>query len=473
MIIYSSESHYCKCKKVEKMEKLWNNTHPKIIVEPPGPVTRRILESAGLPADFGTPITKRSEGIWIEDPDGNIIMDFISGRCTVNVGHSNPRLLRVVHEQVDRVTHGYTEERLLLEKELARITPGSPKKRAVYAHSGSDANDAAIKLARWATKKPYIICFTGAYHGVTYGALSISSYQTQMVKGFGPNLPGIYHMPYPYCYRCPFGHSSESCGLDCLRYIENYAFKSYLPPEEVAAAIVEPVAGDAGWHVPPREWMRGLRELCSKYNILLISEEVQTGFGRMGSWFGIQHFDVVPDAIVLGKAMAGGAAPMSGVVFRSDLGEGNEGKQFYHGHTMGGHPVGVAATLENIKIIEEENLVSESKIRGNYLIENLRKDLMGKCNIVGDIRGVGLLIGVEIIKPDEKDTYGRPSPAPKFADEICRRAMKKGLWTIKMGAYGTAVLRVAPPLIINKSQLDVALGIFESSIIETEKANTS
>jgi 4-aminobutyrate aminotransferase len=451
-------------------ENLWNNSAPKIIVEPPGPETRRILASAGLPESFGTPIAKRAEGVWIQDPDGNVIMDFISGRCTVNVGHSHPRLLKVLHEQADRVTHGYTEERLILEKELARITPGSKNKKAVYAHSGSDANDAAIKFARWSTKKPYLICFTGAYHGVTYGALSISSYQPQMVKGFGPNLPGVYHMPYPYCYRCPFGKKSESCGLECLAYIENYVLKSYLPPEEVAAAIVEPVAGDAGWHVPPREWVRGLRELCTKYNILLVSEEVQTGFGRMGHWFGIQHFDVVPDIIVLGKAMAGGAAPMSGIVYRSDIEEKREGEHFYHGHTMGGHPVGVATTLENIKIIEEENLVEKSKSKGKYLMDKLRNDLADKCSIVGDIRGVGMLIGIEIVKSTEKDTYGRPAPAPLIADEICRKAMKKGLWTIRMGAYGTGALRVAPPLIISKAQLDVAIEILESAILDTERA---
>ena len=457
---------------INMADNLWNVKSPKMIVEPPGPMSRKIISNAGLAADTVPPIIKKAEGIWIVDPDGNIIMDFISGRCTVNVGHRHPRLVKVLHEHVDLVTHGYTEERLLLEKELERIAPGPKKKRIVYAHSGSDANDAAIKVARFFTKKPYIIAFTGAYHGVTYGALSVSSYLPRMVKGFGPNVPGIYHMPYPYCYRCPYGLSKEKCGIECLSYIENYAFKSYLPPEEVAAVIVEPVAGDAGWHVPPKEWVEGLKELCTKNNILFISEEVQTGFGRMGEWFGIQHFKVTPDIIVMGKAMAGGAAPMSGVIYNSEIEEIHNLGRLYHGHTMGGHPLGVATALENIKIIEDEKLLDNSKKMGKYLFDTLNEDLFkNKSSIVGDIRGVSLLIGVEIVEPNKKDNYGRPAPAPELADEICLRAMRKGLWTIRMGAYGTSVLRVAPPLIINKPLLNVAIDILESAIIETEKAH--
>jgi len=449
------------------MAKLWNLNQPKMVTEPPGPETKRILAAAGLPPDFATPIIKSAEGVWIEDLDGNVIMDFISGRCTVNVGHRHPRLVQVLHHQADLVTHGLTEDRLLLEKELARITPGKKDKRAVYAHSGSDANDAAIKLARWSSGKPYIVCFAGAYHGVTYGALSVSSYIPEMVKHFGPNLPGIYNMPYPYCFRCPFGYGGcDECGLSCLNYIKNYAFKSYLPPVEVAAVLVEPVAGDAGWHVPPKEWMKGLKEICVDNGILLISEEVQTGFGRMGEWFGMTHFGVVPDIIVMGKAMAGGAAPMSGVVAESSL--FSKGKdRFSHGHTMGGHPVGVATTLENIKIIEDENLVEECKKKGDYLKRRLI-EIWEDSSIIGDVRGVGLLIGVEIVKSKRAP---KMPPAPDYADEICRRAYKKGLWTIRMGAYGTGVLRVAPPLIISQKQLDTAVGILEKSIKETEDSH--
>lgn len=439
---------------------LWNMSWPEIVTEPQGPEARRILREAELPEDYLQPVARRAGGVFIEDVDGNKFLDFISGRCTVNVGHSHPRLLKVLHEQADRVTHGLTEERFKLERELSAIAPGPGRKRVFYAHSGSDANDAAIKIARWVTKRPNIIAFTGAYHGVTYGAMAVSSYQTGMVRGYGPHVPGVYHMPYPYCFRCPFGHDPDSCGLACLNYIKYYALKSYLPPDEVAAMIVEPVAGDAGWHVPPVDWMKGLRELCDEHGILLISEEVQTGFGRMGEWFGIEHFGVVPDMVVMGKAMAGGVAPMSGVSVREDLLDRRK-ERISHGHTMGGHPVGVATALENIAIIRDCNLLNESKVRGRYLKEHL-EDMLEEHEIIGDVRGVGLLIGAEIVG-------AKWEPAPGLADEICHLCFKKGLWTIRMGAYGTGVLRIAPPLVTTQKQLDVALEILEAAITETEK----
>lgn len=448
------------------MLSLWNRSQPEIVTEPQGPEARRILREAGLPEDQLQPVARRAGGVFIEDVDGNTFLDFISGRCTVNVGHSHPRLLKVLHEQADRVTHGLTEERFKLERELSAIVPGPGRKRVLYAHSGSDANDAAIKVARWVTKRPYIIAFTGAYHGVTYGAMAVSSYQTGMVRGYGPHVPGVYHMPYPYCYRCPMGTNKiedEDCDLPCLRYIEDIAFKSYLPPDEVAAVVVEPVAGDAGWHVPPVDWMKGLRELCDKHDILLISEEVQTGFGRMGHWFGIEHFGVVPDMVVMGKAMAGGVAPMSGVAVREDLLNRRQ-ERISHGHTMGGHPVGVATALENIAIIRDSNLLGESRIRGAYLKKNLEA-MMDDHKVIGDVRGVGLLIGAEVVG-------AKGEPAPGLADEICRLCFKKGLWTIKMGAYGTGVLRIAPPLVTTQKQLDVALEILEAAITETDKEHS-
>lgn len=451
------------------MLSLWNRSEPEIVVEPQGPEARRILSEAGLPEYYLQPVARRAGGVFIEDVDGNAFLDFISGRCTVNVGHSHPRMLKVLHEQADRVTHGLIEERFKLERELSKILPGPGNKKVLYAHSGSDANDAAIKVARWVTRRPYIIAFTGAYHGVTYGAMAVSSYRPEMVRGFGPHVPGVYTMPYPYCFRCPFGQHLDTCDLLCLGYVENYAFKSYLPPDEVAAVIVEPVAGDAGWHVPPSTWMNALAELCTKHEILLISEEVQTGFGRMGEWFGIEHFGVVPDMVVMGKAMAGGVAPMSGVSVREDLLNRRQERPA-HGHTMGGHPVGVATALENIEIIRSGDLLNQSRTMGEYLKDRL-VDMWGEHPIIGDVRGVGLLIGVEIVNPDKHHSHNPDDPSPEMADEICRLCFKKGLWTIRMGAYGTSVLRIAPPLVTTKKQIDSALGILEAAITETEDVN--
>lgn len=220
---------------------------PRIVVEPPGPKVRELLKMAGIPPTrYFQPIMEEAGGIFIKDPDGNIFIDFISGRCVTNVGYPHPKVVEALKGQVEKGLHGITEARLRLNATLSEVTPGDFPKRIFYGQSGSAMNDFGIKTARWSTRRPYIVAFAGAYHGTTYGALSISSYRTGMVKGFYPNLPGIYHMPYPYCYRCSFKLEHPDCGLACLRYMEDYAFKSYLPPEEVAAVVFEPVAGDAG-----------------------------------------------------------------------------------------------------------------------------------------------------------------------------------------------------------------------------------
>lgn len=444
------------------MEELWSLRSPRIMVEPPGPKVRQLLEARGFPPiAYRHPIAAETGGIWIKDPDGNVFLDFISGRCVVNVGYRHPKIVEALRRQIDRVIHGLTEYRLRLDRELARVTPGDFEKRVYYVLSGSAANDCAVKLARWATGRPYIIAFAGAYHSMTYGALSLSSYQPWMLKGFGPNLPGVYHMPYPYCYRCPLGLEHPDCDLRCLRYIEEYAFKSYLPPDEVAAVAVEPIAGDAGWIVPPDGYLEGLRELCDRYGILLIAEEVQTGFGRTGQWFAVEHWDVTPDIIILGKAIAGGV-PLSAVVARADLHEGR-GEPFRHGHTFGGNPLGCAAALTNIEVIEEEGLVERAKRMGAYILGRLR-EMMEKHSLIGDVRGRGLLIGVEIVEDRQSKR-----PGVEEAERICAEAFRRGLYIIRMGAYGTAVLRVAPPLVITEEQADAALEILQNSIKVVEK----
>lgn len=433
---------------------------PKIVVKPPGPRVKALLEKAGLPPTSIYPIIEEAEGIWIKDLDGNIYIDFISSRCVVNVGHRHPKIVETLKQQIDKLTHGINEYRFRLERELSRITPGDFKKRVSYSLTGSAANDAAVKLARWGTGRPYIIAFAGAYHGVTYGALSLSSYLPRMRRGFGPLVPGIYTMPYPYCYRCPFGLEYPGCDLRCLHYIE-YAFKSYLPPDEVAAVSIEPIAGDAGWIVPPDGYLKGLREFCDEYGILLIAEEVQTGFGRTGKWFACEHWNVVPDIIILGKAMAGGI-PLSAVVGRAELFERN-GIHFSHGHTFSGYPLGCAAALTNIQIIKEERLIENAERVGSHIMRRL-DEMLEDHSIIGDVRGKGLLIGVEIVKDK-----GSKKPGIEEADAICRKAFERGLYIIRMGAYGTATLRVAPPLIITKEQADIALNILEEAISEVEK----
>ena len=440
-----------------------NLTAPEIVVDPPGPKVREFMKLSGLRRmRYAQPLMDEAQGIFIKDPDGNTFIDFISGRCVTNIGYSHPKLVRALQTQAAKGTHGLTEHRLKLNGKISEITPGDFKKRIFYAQSGSTTNDFGIKTARWSTKRPYIVAFAGAYHGTTYGALSISSYRPEMVKGFNPNLPGIYHMPYPYCYRCPFKLEHPDCDLACLWYLEDYAFTSYLPPEEVAAVVFEPVAGDAGWHVPPDEWLPTLREICDEHGILLIAEEVQTGFGRTGKWFAVENWDVEPDIILLGKAIACGV-PNAACVVRENLCEREEtGESFWTGGTFSGSPLSSVAALTNIDVIEEEKLVDNSSKMGAYIKGRLT-EMMEDHRIMGDIRGVGLLIGVEIVK--DKKTK---KPGVEEAEKICAEAFQKGLYLVNMGAFGTRALRVAPPLIINREQADSSLEILESSISKVE-----
>ncbi len=440
-----------------------NLTTPEIVVDPPGPKVREFMKLGGLRRlRYAQPLMDEAQGIFIKDPDGNTFIDFISGRCVANIGYSHPRLVRALQTQAAKGTHGLTEHRLKLNGKISEITPGDFKKRIFYAQSGSTTNDFGIKTARWSTKRPYIVAFAGAYHGTTYGALSISSYRPEMVKGFNPNLPGVYHMPYPYCYRCPFKLEHPDCDLACLWYLEDYAFTSYLPPEEVAAVVFEPVAGDAGWHVPPDEWLPTLRKICDEHGILLIAEEVQTGFGRTGKWFAVENWDVEPDIILLGKAIACGV-PNAACVVREDLCERKEtGESFWTGGTFSGSPLSSVAALTNIDVIEEEKLVDNSSKMGAYIKGRLM-EMMEDHRIMGDVRGVGLLIGVEIVK--DKETK---KPGVEEAEKICAEAFQKGLYLVNMGSFGTRALRVAPPLIINREQADSSLEILESSISKVE-----
>ena len=448
------------------MDDLSTLNSPNIRVKPPGPRVSEILSRGGMrSSQYTQPILEEAKGIFIRDPDGNVFVDFISGRCVTNVGYSHPKVVKALQEQVAKGLHGITEQRFKLNTKLSEMTPGDFEKSIFYCQSGSAVNDVGIKAARFSTRRPYIVAFAGAYHGVTYGALSISSYRPSMIKGFHPNVPGVYHMPYPYCYRCPFKLEYPDCGLACLWYMEDYAFRSFLPPEEVAAVIFEPVAGDAGWHVPPDTWLPTLKKICEKHNIPLVAEEVQTGFGRTGKMFAVENWSVVPDMMLLGKAISCGV-PNAAAVIRKELTVRQDtGESLLTGHTFGGSPLGVVSALANIEAIEEEKLVENSARMGDYIKRRLT-EMMSDHRLMGDVRGIGLLIGIEVVK--DKETK---EPGVEEADMICARAFQKGLYLVNMGAFGTRALRVAPPLIINREQADCCLEILEESISEVEKGS--
>lgn len=438
------------------VQKLWDYEKPVIKDTPPGKKSKKLLEKMGYTRDAPYPVAKYAEGVWIQDLDDNVLYDFISGRCTVNAGHRHPVIMKALKDQADKVTHCGVEDLYNLEKNLDAVVPlrGTGNLRATYALSGSAANDAAIKMARKVTGRMGIVCFAGAYHGTTYGALSVSSYVPSMVKGFG-RLNDIFYFPYPDYLHAPLGKLDEEDVDDIIIGLIEQALETYMPPEEVAAVLFEPVAGDAGWLIPSKSFAKKLDKLAQKNDILFISEEVQTGFGRTGEWFCTENYGVTPDIVVLGKAMAGGAVAMAGAVAKQGLLEKSGG--FYHGHTMGRQPLGLAATIANIEVIKSEKLADRSRANGDQMMSRL-KEMQEDYECVVESRGIASLIGVEISSKD-------------LAGKIAVDCYRNGVYIIEMGYRGIGAMRVAPPLVSTETQIENALAVIEDAVKKAEKGD--
>ncbi len=434
-----------------------------MVAGPPGPKVAQILSDLGFdPSTYSSPIVDDAKGIYVRDPDGNVFVDLISGRCVVNTGYNHPRVVEAVKTQADRSIHWQTEQAYTLIGRLEKML-GSGPKQVYWGQSGSLANDHAIKAVRRATGKPLILSFTGSYHGSSMGAISLSGYDPSMKRHYGPLLPGIVHVPYASCYRCPLKLEHPGCALACLAYIEDIAFKSYVPADEVAAVFVEPIQGDAGWHIPPPGWHQGLKRLCEKYGILHVADEVQTGFGRTGRWLGMDHWGVKPDVVLLGKAMASGV-PLSACVLGRDILESTDSEPIpIHAQSFSATPLGTAAAHATMDVIRDEYLCENSERMGIYMKRRLI-ELMDIHPSIGDVRGLGLLVGVEIVKDRKKKI-----PDPKVADAVCKEAFKRGVYILNMGSYGGRALRVAPPLIITEEQAENVVVILEKSLDKVEK----
>lgn len=404
---------------------------------------------------------KSGRGAVVEDEDGNKFIDFLSSAGALNVGHSHPKVVDAIVSQSKNyilytTAYMYNKSLVELAERLVKITPGEFKKRVSFGLSGSDANDGMIKLARAYTGRSKIVSYIGAYHGSTYGAITLSAISLNMRKKIGPLLPDIYHFSYPDCYRCKFGLKCDSCNLQCFNEVET-AFESYLPAEEVAAVIIEPIQGDAGIIIPPKKYIKKLYDLCKEKGILFVSEEVQQGFGRTGKWFGIEHFDVTPDAIVMGKSIASGL-PLSAIVAREDIMQAWEAPA--HLFTTAANPVCCKAASATIDVIGEENLLKKTEELGAYMRErfNVMKD---KYELIGDVRGIGLSIGVDLVA--DRETKRKATNA---AAKICYRCWEKGLI---LTFFSKSVLRVQPPLVITREQVDKAMDIIEEAINEYQK----
>jgi 4-aminobutyrate aminotransferase len=400
------------------------------------------------------------KGAYVWDVDGHAFLDFTSGIAVTSTGHSHPKVVRAIEEQARKFLHMsgsdfYYEREISLAEKLSAIAPGRGPKKVFFCNSGTEAVEAAIKLARYATRRQYFISFFGSFHGRTMGAMSLTASKETQRTWFGPLMPGVVHVPYGNCAHCAYNLRYGECGIACVSFIEETIFKRTVPPDEVAAIFVEPIQGEGGYIVPPPEFHPRLKALASKYGILFVCDEIQSGLGRTGKMFAIEHWNVVPDIVTVAKAVASGM-PLGAAIAPATLMTWQPGT---HGSTFGGNPVSCAAALATIKLLEE-GLVENAARMGDYLIKHL-KEIQKRSRVMGSVSGKGLMIGMEIVK-DKKGM----ALAPDLRNVIVDACFHLGLLILPCGPSS---VRFIPPLVIGKQEADQALEIFETALAKAEK----
>ena len=382
-------------------------------------------------------VATKADGVYVECTDGKRYVDFTCGIAVSNIGHCPPKVVEAAKAQLDTLIHSggsfIYEPVVRLAEKLKKITPEGID-CFFFSNAGAEVVEGAVKLARYASGKPNIIAFAGAFHGRTLGAISLTSSNAKYRKHYGPFLGGIYHVPYPYCYRCPLGQKRESCGLACFGLVE-YTLERLSPPEDTAAFIIEPIQGEGGYIVPPADYLKNLRELCDKHGIYLILDEVQSGMGRTCRWFACEHFEIAPDIMTIAKALASGM-PISALGARREIMD--KWPTGAHGTTFGGNPVSCAAAIATIETIEEQNLLEEGAKKAEVAMK-LLKQLEAESDRIGEVRGLGLMIGIEFVKPDG-------APDEKLCEAVIKHLEQNGFLLISCGTYGN-VIRFIPPLI--------------------------
>lgn len=432
-----------------------NQTVPTIKTELPGPKAKLLLERDQR---FMSPsytriyplVVARGSGAVIEDVDGNLYLDFTAGIAVTAAGHCHPDVTAAIQDQAAKLIHMsgtdfYYEPQIDLAQRLAESAPGTTPKRVFFTNSGAEALEAGLKLARWHTGRSRAIAFMGAFHGRTYGAMSLSGSKLVHRRGFSPLVPDIHHVPYPRgCTTC----ANPDVACECVRQIEETVLKRTAPPEEVAAIFVEPIQGEGGYHVPPAGFLPALRSLCDRHNILMVADEVQTGMGRTGKLFAVEHWNVEPDILCLAKGIASGM-PLGAIIARGEVMDWPPGS---HASTFGGNPVSCRAALTTLDLLENQYIRNAAE-RGEQLRQGLIQ-MRKKHPALGDVRGLGLMMAVDLVKNQDRTALD-----PALRDEIVQTAYRRGLLLL---GCGEAAIRFCPPLCVTAEQVNTALHIIES-----------
>lgn len=436
---------------------------PKIKTALPGPNAKRILQgdehyiSPSYTRSYPM-VAKSGRGIIVTDVDGNEFFDFSAGIAVASTGHCHPDVVAAIQKQAGELIHMsgtdfYYENMVTLAEQLSKIAPMPGPHKIYYGNSGTEAVECALKLSRYHTKRQNIIAFYGAFHGRTMGSLSLTASKPQQKRRFAPLVPGVTHVRYPDVYRgCEGGaQDAEAFALGCARFIEDKLFKTTLPPEEVAAIFVEPIQGEGGYVIAPNIFMQELRRICDRHGILLVVDEVQSGVGRTGKWWAVEHTGIQPDMVCIAKGIASGM-PLSAVITRAEIMDWVPGS---HASTFGGNPVCIAASLATLDVIEREGLMRNATTVGNQIMQRIA-NWPKKFDIVGDVRGRGLMIGVEIVKDKRTKEYAGPA-----RDRIVELAFERGILFL---GCGPSTIRIAPPLVVTQDEAEVVMDVLEECI---------
>ncbi|MGC1596823.1 MAG: acetyl ornithine aminotransferase family protein, partial [Candidatus Acidiferrales bacterium] len=433
---------------------------PHLVTSLPGPKAKQLVErdhhvvSPSYTRDYPL-VAKTGRGAMVEDVDGNIFLDFAAGIAVVSTGHCHPEVVAAIQKQAAELIHMsgtdfYYPSMVELAEKLASIAPGKEAKRVYFGNSGAEAIEAAIKLVKFHTKRDKLIAFHGAFHGRTMGALSLTASRAVQRKGFGTLLSGVFHMPFPDTYRGTYGIRPEHASADCLSYLENELFRRRVDPDEVAGIFIEPIQGEGGYLPAPAEFLQGLQRICRKHGILLVADEVQSGMGRTGKWWASDHAGIEPDIICTAKGIASGM-PLSAIIARGSVMNWTPGA---HASTFGGNPVCIAASLATIGLLERSYIANAARM-GEFIMRQTA-DWTERHKIVGEVRGKGLMIGIELVR-DQK-TKER---AGDLRNRIVQMAFQKGLLVL---GSGDTTLRLCPPLLVDEEQAGFALRTLDGII---------